>query len=398
MKFNFDQPVDRHGTGCCEWDATDEYFQFWGMGDKVPENAICLSTADMDFHCPPCVKEALHKLVDQNLYGYFSADPTIAKDYVNAVAGWYKKRYNFEIDPKEVMYVNGTCNALEITVKALTEKGDGVLITPPVYYPFYSIIEGAERTVVSSHLVETDMYYTINWEDFEAKAALESTKMCIFCSPHNPSGRVWKEEELKKVYDICTKHNVILVCDELHGDLVRTNQKFVSALSVADEKNNLVICSGANKTFNIAGLQASHMLTLNHEYKEKLFPAASNIFPNPFPIHAVTAAYNEGEEWLEELKAYLDGNLEFAVNFLKENMPEVKAVVPEGTYIIWMDFRGYGLSDEEIHDRIWEKAAVIYEDGMLFDHDNGQGFVRLCLGTQRAVIKEALERIAEQFK
>lgn len=397
MAFDFDELVDRHGTGCCEWDASDEYFQFWGLGDKVPENAICLSTADMDFRCAPCIKEELQKLVDFNLYGYFSADPTIAKEYCNAVAEWYQKRYHWQISPKDVQYTNGTIEALKIAVQCFTDPGDGVLITPPVYYPFASLIASTGRTKVTSHLINTDMYYTINWEDFEAKAALPETKMCIFCSPHNPSGRVWTKDELRRVYDICTRHNVILVVDELHGDLVRSNVEFHSMGPLVDEKKNLIVCSGANKTFNIAGLQASHIVTPNPEYYAKLFPITSNIFPSPFPLRAVVAAYTKGEEWLEALKGYLDENMKYAVDFLHEHMPTVKAIVPEGTYILWMDFRGYGLTDKEISERILQKAAVIFEEGILFDPEHGQGFVRLCLGTQRALIQKALERIAKQF-
>lgn len=396
MKFNFDEPFDRRGTGCWQWSMTDEYLRANGMGDKMPEDAICLSTADMDFRCPTCIKEALQKVVDINSYGYFTAEPLIAPEYVSAVANWFKRRYHWEIAPDDVQYTNGTVEGLKICINTFTQRGDGVLITPPVYHPFARIIAETERTQVSSPLINNDMYYTINWEDFEAKAALPSTKMCIFCSPHNPSGRVWTEEELKRVYDICTKHGVILVADELHADLIRTNVTFHSFGEVTDGQN-LIVCTGANKTFNIAGLQASHMVTTNKEYKEKLFGITSGILVSPFAPQAVTAAYNEGEEWLEELKIYLDENLKFAVDFLHEHMPKVKAIVPEGTYILWMDFRAYGLTDAEIFHRIFDLAGVMYEDGAMFDPENGQGFVRLCLGTQRTLVQKALERIAAQF-
>lgn len=397
MKFNFDEPVDRSKQGCWEWSLTDEYVRANGMGEKMPENPICLSTADMDFRCPPCVKEALQKVVDFNSYGYFSADPLMAPEYVNAVANWFKKRYDWEITPDDVQYTNGTIEALKICVKAFTKPGDGILITPPVYYPFYRIALENGGHVVTSDLINTDMYYTIDWEDFETKAADENTTMCIFCSPHNPSGRVWSEEELKRLYDICLKHNVLLVVDELHADLIRTNVKFHSMGSLCDGKN-LIVCTGANKTFNLAGLAASHVITTDPTYKAALKNITGGIFPSPFPLHAVTAVYTEGEEWLEELKEYLDGNLKFAVDFLHEHMPQVKAIVPEGTYVIWMDFRAYGLSDEEIHHRIFDLAGVTYEEGTLFDHDHGEGFVRLCLGTQRKLVQEAFERIAKQFQ
>lgn len=396
MKYNFDEPFDRRGTGCWEWSINEEYFRASGMGEHMPEDPVCLSTADMDFQCAPCIKEALKKVVEMNSYGYFSASPLMAPEYVNAVANWFKKRYNWEIKPEDVQYTNGTIEALKICVKTFTKPGDGVLITPPVYYPFSSIIRSTERRQVNSFLRNQDMYYTIDWEDFEAKAADPNTKMCIFCSPHNPSGRVWTVEELKRVYDICLKHHVLLVADELHADLIRKDVQFHSFGEITDGKN-LIVCTGANKSFNLAGLQASHVITTDPQYEGKLKEVTGSIYPSPFTLQAVIAAYNEGEEWLDQLRDYLDGNLKYAVDFLHEHMPKVRVLVPEGTYILWMDFGAYGLSDEEIKERIQNKAAVFYEEGTIFDPEHGQGYVRLCLGTQRALVEKAMKRIAAQF-
>lgn len=397
MVYNFDEPFDRRGTGCWEWSINEEYFRKSGMGEHMPEDPVCLSTADMDFQCAPCIKEALKKVVEMNSYGYFSASPLMAPEYVNSVASWFKRRYNWEIKPEDVQYTNGTIEALKICVTTFTKPGDGVLITPPVYYPFSSIIRTTERKQVSSFLINTDMYYTIDWEDFDAKAADPNTKMCIFCSPHNPSGRVWTVEELQRVYDICLKHNVILVADELHADLVRKDVTFHSFGEITDGKN-LIVCTGANKSFNLAGLQASHVVTTDPAFEDTLKKVTGGIYPSPFTLQAVIAAYSsEGEDWLDQLRDYLDGNLKYAVDFLHEHMPKVKVIVPEGTYILWMDFSAYGLSDEEIKDRIQNKAAVFYEEGSIFDPDHGQGFVRLCLGTQRALVEKAMTRIAAQF-
>lgn len=397
MKYNFDEPVNRRGTWSGEWDMTDSQLQGWGMADKRPDNAICLSTADMDFHCAPCIKEALQHIVDFNLYGYTSLNPEICPEYYTAVTGWFKRRHNWKINPAHITYVNGTIEALKIVLLSLTQPGDGVLITPPVYSPFREIIELTRRNLVKSHLINQDGYYTINFEDFEKKAADPNTKAFILCSPHNPSGRVWTKEELTTLYDICTRHNVLVISDEIHCDLTRTDQTFYPLGSLVDGKN-LIVCNGANKTFNVASLHASNIITSNDMFREKISTYTDWISPSPFTIAAVIAAYTKGDDWVDQLRQYLDENIDWSINFLKENMPKVKVQRPEGTYVLWMDFRAYGLNFQELRKLISQKAGVIQEYGLMFDPDNGDGFERICLSSQRAVIQEAFKRIYDAFK
>lgn len=396
IMFNFDERVDRRGTWSSEWDITDEQLRKYGMAEKRPENAICLSTADMDFHCAPCIKEAMQRVVDFNLYGYIGLNRESCPAYYEAVTGWFSRRYQWNIDPDDLIYVNGTIKALEITLETLTASGDGVLITPPVYSPFQEIIEQTGRRPVLSPLRNDDGYYSVDFDDFERKAAQPDTKAFILCNPHNPTGRVWSEEELVRMYDICTRNGVLVIADEIHCDLTRTGVTYTPMGRVTDGKN-LVVCSGANKTFNMASLHASNIITHDPVFKEKIRDLTDWISPSPFTVAAVIAAYTQGDQWVDELRAYLDGNVDWAVDFLHKHMPKVKVRRPEGTYVLWMDFREYGLTTKERQRRITDIAGVIKEQGELFDPENGAGFERICLSSQRAVIQEAFTRIADAF-
>ena len=394
--FDFDETVNRRGTWSSEWDITDEQLQGYGMAKKRPANAICLSTADMDFHCAPVIKKALQKIVDFNLYGYISLNQKTCPEYYDAVTGWFSSRYGWQIDPNDILYVNGTIKALEFCIETFTKEGDGVLITPPVYSPFRDIIELTKRAPVLSPLIDTDGYYTVDFDDFEKKAQDANTKAFILCNPHNPTGRVWTEEEICRMYDICTRNGVLVIADEIHCDLTRSGITYVPAARVTDGEN-LIVCNGANKTFNIASLHASHIITKNQSYKKALTNLTEWISPSPFTVAAVTAAYGMGAPWVDELRAYLDGNIDWAIDFLHKNMPKVKVRRPEGTYVLWMDFRAYGLSTQERQALITDKAGVIKEHGELFDPEHGEGFERICLSSQRVVIQEAFTRIADAF-
>lgn len=396
MKFNFDEDINRRGTYSTRHDWSDELSIEWGTG-PLPENYLPLDAADMDFHCAPCIQAGLQKVVDHNLYGYSIVHPSMAPEYYNAIINWNKRRYGWEIRPEEIFYAAGTLKAIILTLKALTKTGDSVLLNTPVYSPFYSIVRKAGRKVVKSHLLNDNGYYTVDWDDFEKKTADPQVKAFLLCSPHNPVGRVWTEEELKRMYDICTRNGVLVIADEIHGDLIRKEGRFTPIAKVVGGKN-VVVCSGANKAFNLAGLHASHIVVQDVDLRKAIKDEVGLVSPTPFVIHAVIAAYNEGEEWLEELRDYIDGNIDAAIEFLRDKMPKVKVWRPEGTYLLWMDFGAYGLSADELWERCYRKAGIGVELGRDFDEDGSEEFVRIVTSTQRTRLMEALERILRQFE
>lgn len=260
------------------------------------------------------------------------------------------------------------------------------------------MIEGSGRAVRNNALkCDAKGYYTIDFEDFEAKAKEENTTMFILCSPHNPTGRVLTYEELKTLSEICAKNNVIIVADEIHGDLIRKNQKFIPIAKVANSTDHIITCTAINKTFNVAGLHCTNVIISNPEIRKIFSDTMGMQLPSPFTIAALIAVYNEGEEWLAQITEYIDDTIKYVKNFLGEQMPTVKVRIPEGTYVLWMDFSGYRLSSQEIHDRIYNKANVILEDGHLFGIE-GKYFQRICIPSPRPLIKEALERIALEFQ
>lgn len=393
MKYNFDEVIDRRGTFSLKWDG-GKLLRDFGLTGRFDVNTIPVFVADMDFACPQPVIEALHRVVDHRIYGYSAhlCEP----EYFNALIGWFKRRNHWDILPEEVIYVNGTVEAVRLSIKAFTSEGDGVIIQRPVYGPFASSILDTHRTVVNNPLIEQDGYYTIDFADFEAKARDPKNKLFILCHPHNPTGRVWTAEELVRMADICRANGVTIITDEIHGDILRKGQGFQPLASLVDN-SNIVTLTAINKTFNTAGLHCSNAIIKNPGLRQKFQSSAGFNMPTPFAIAALIAAYNEGDEWLQQVNEYIDGNIDWVLSFLKEKMPKVRCRRPEGTYILWMDFRAYGLSAGEIHDRIYNRANVILEGGHLFDPDRGDGFERICVPTRRALLQEAMQRIAGEF-
>ncbi len=391
MVYNFDKYVNRRGTNSMKWDAGD-FLKSIGLTDRYDEETIPLFTADMDLPVAEPIIKALHKTVDNKIFGYTMP----SDDYYEAVINWFKKRNDWDINGDEIIYCPGTVKALGLAVKAYTDAGDGVIIQRPVYPPFTSSIEENRRVVINNALLNNGGYYTIDFEDFENKAKVESTKLFILCNPHNPSGRIFPRDELKKLADICYENNVIIIADEIHGDLIRKGNEFYPIVKCADRTDHIVTCTAINKTFNVAGLHATNVIIGNEDLRKKFLKERGHEMPSPFTIAALVAAYTEGEEWLEQLIEYLDNNIEFIDNFLKKNMPKVKVVKPEGTYVMWMDFRAYGLSPEEVKRRIYTEANVILESGSMFGEE-GAGYERICVPSPRPMIEKAMKRIAEAF-
>lgn len=399
MTYDFDRPVDRRGTYSMKWDGPslmESFFPGIGECEKEP---LCVFTADMDFQCAESIREELQKIVDRNLYGYTGLAPTaeVCKPYYDAVTGWFKRHYGWEIDPETIVYTPGTVNAVDIAIKTFSKEGEGVLINPPIYGPFAMSIEGAGRKVVRSPLINTGGYYTVDFAGFEEKAKDPNTKIFILCSPHNPTGRIWTPEELRRMYGICTANGVVVVTDEIHGDLIRKGETFHPMATVVDGKN-LVRCTAANKTFNLADLKTTNVVIRDPEMRAQYSKSLGFTFPNIFTIAATIGAYNGGQEWLDQVRDYLDGTIDWVLDFVKEKMPRVKIRRPEGTYVLWMDFRGYGLTPDEVNDRILKKAGVVLERGEMFDQELGAGFQRICVPTQRAVIQECFRRMEEVFE
>ena len=396
MKYNFDEIIDRHDTFSMKWDCRELHVML-GITPRFDEDTIPIHTADMDFRCCEPIQRALRKVTDHNIYGYTGAFPFgTGMKYYDAICGWFKRRMDWDISPDQITYINGTMEAIRSCIEVFSEPGDGVLITRPVYTPFTGTILKTGRQVVNSPLINNDGWYEIDFEDFERKAALESTKIFLLCNPHNPTGRIWSDEDLIRLADICRKNHVVIVADEIHGDLIRRESVFHPIAKVAGPEG-IITCTALNKTFNIAGLQATNMVFQDKSLHEEYMKKANHITPNPFTAAATVAAYNEGEEWLEQLIDYLDGNIDFVINWFKEHMPKVKIHRPEGTYILWMDFRDYGLTAEEIRERIYVRANVMLESGNQFDPERGDGFERMCVPTRRSLLKKALERIEAQF-
>jgi cystathionine beta-lyase len=393
MKYNFDEIVNRRGTYSVKWDG-GQLIKNMGLTERYDEDTIPLFTADMDLPVPQPLLDALHKTVDHRIFGY----SIFPDEYFEAIQHWFKRRHDWEIKKEELLFSPGTVHALSIAVRALTNPGDGIIIQRPVYPPFTSVITANDREVMNNALkCDDEGYYHIDFEDFEAKAKEEKTKMFILCNPHNPTGRVFTKDELKRLSNICRNNDVLIVADEIHGDLIRRNQTFIPIAKAADIVDHIITFTAINKTFNVAGLHCTNVVISNSELRNKFSSVMGMHLPSPFMVSALIAVYTEGEDWLEQLKEYIDGTMEWVVEFLSERMPKVKVRIPEGTYIMWMDFSGYGLSPEEVHDRIYNKANVLLEDGKMFGEE-GLVYQRICIPSPRPMIKEAFKRIAREFE
>jgi len=393
MKYNFDELVNRRGTYSVKWDG-GEYIKAMGLTDRYDDETLPLFTADMDLPVPQPVIDALHKTVDQRIFGY----SVFPNEYYEAIQHWFKKRHDWDIQKEEIVYCPGTVYATNVAVRSLTSPGDGVIIQRPVYPPFTrAIVENGRKVVNNPLKYDENGYYTIDFEDFEEKAKDENTKMFIMCNPHNPTGRIFNPEELKKLSDICVENNVIIVADEIHGDLIRRNQTFVPIAKVTDHLDHIITFTAVNKTFNLAGLHCTNVIISNPVLRKTFSDNIDAKSAMPFAISALIAAYREGEDWLEQLLEYLDGTMDWVVEFLEDRMPKVKVRIPEGTYVMWMDFSGYGISPKEVHDRIYNRANVLLEDGRMFGEE-GREFQRICIPSPRPMIQEAFERMAREFE
>lgn len=383
--FDFDTVIDRSGTDSAKWDAATLKEKF---GE---EEMISCWVADMDFPVAPAIAEAVQKRAAHPIYGYSNSER-----HIEAYMGWAKRRFNWDVKREWITFTPGVVPALNIAVQTFCHPGEQVMIQKPVYYPFTDAVYKNGCHVVSNDLRRVDDHYEIDFDDFEAKAKDPRTTLFIMCSPHNPAGRLWTEDELRKMMTICLENNVFVISDEIHSDLVLPGHKHHVAASLSPEiAQNVMTCTAPSKTFNLAGMQFSTIIIPNEAKRREFQQAMDNLtllFPNPFAIVSVTAAYEEGEPWLEELLTYLQGNLDWINDYVAKNMPKIKVFPHEATYLLWMDCSALGLNDQELQDVMYHDAKVAMDAGSWFG-PQGEGFMRFNMATQRSRVQAAFEAI-----
>ena len=382
MKYNFDEFIDRSHNRSAKYDEAGKKF---GSRDVIP-----LWIADMDFKTAQPVIDALKARAEEGIWGYTSRPDS----YYEAVCGWQKRRNGWDIDKSMISFNLGVVPALSSMVYVFTEPGDKVLIQTPVYSEFYDVTESWGREVVESPLKEQDGRWIIDFEDFEEKA--KEAKVFFLCSPHNPLGIVWTREELERMCHICIANNVLIVSDEIHSDLVFHGKKHIPTATLSPEiAAHVISCISGTKTFNLAGLQASATIFPNQELKARFDKFWFNLDihrNNAFSTIAMEVAFNEGEEWLEQLLGYIGGNFEFIKDYCAANIPQVKPNVPDATYLVWLDCRGLGMGNEELRDFMIRKAGLGLNEGWSFGRSLS-GFMRLNAACPRPVLEKAMEQL-----
>jgi cystathionine beta-lyase len=384
VTYDFDRVIDRANTDSLKYD--------FARRRGKPEGILPLWVADMDFQAPPCVLDALAERSRHGIFGYSDT----GEDYAAALRDWFWRRFRWRIEPDWIVKTPGVVTALHIAVRAFTAPGDGVIIQQPVYYPFSSAVQSTGRTLVISELVLRDGRYQIDFDDFEAKVAAGRVKLFILCSPHNPVGRVWTEEELTRLGEICLKHGVRVVSDEIHADFVFPGRRHRVFADVSPALRDITVtCTAPSKTFNLAGLQISNILIADSRLRAaftRAYAAAGLSQVGVMGLVACRAAYTGGEPWLEALKVYLADNLALLRDTLARELPAVRLVEPEGTYLAWLDCRALGLTAAELDDRIVRRAGLWLDEGPMFGV-GGEGFQRLNFACPRSVLAQALTRL-----
>lgn len=384
IKYDFDKVIDRSNNYSSKWDELEKVF---GREDLLP-----MWVADMDFMSPKPVIDAIVARAKQGIYGYTSRP----ESYFESVAKWMRKRHNWEVKTDWMIFTPGVVPALSFIVNAFTNPGDKVIVQPPVYYPFFRVIEDNGRRVVNNPLLFKDGRYTMDFEDLEKKVKDPLVKLLFLCSPHNPVGRVWSKEELEKLGRICIDNNVLIISDEIHQDILYPGIRHTPFASISEEfALNSITCTSPSKTFNLAGLQTSTIIIPNKIYREVYRSFMERIHllrNNVFGLVALEAAYTHGEEWLDQFLEYLEGNLRTLTEGMEKDIPQIKIIKPEGTYLAWMDCGNLSLDSKQLNDFMINKARLALDDGEWFGL-GGKGFQRINLACPRVYINEALARL-----
>ena len=391
MSYNFDIQVDRSGEGAIKWETAKRFAG--SEADKV----IAVSTADMDFQMCSEIVEAIRSKAFDRVYGYTCA----TDEYYQAVISWMQRRHNWLIQRDWIAPVPGIVPSLYYCAYAFTEPGDGVIIQPPVYYPFFEFVEKTGRSLITNPLVKNGSSYEMDFDDLEKKASLPNAKMLVLCSPHNPVGRVWSKDELQRLASICVKNGLIVIADEIHFDIVfPPNRHYAYGNLDPELTKNCIICTSPSKSFNIAGLQVSNLVIQNPEMKKRYIQAALNCgfySLNTFAYIGCIAAYEHGEKWFDAMLRYVAENDRFVRNYCSENLSQLSITPLEATYLQWIDFSAIGIDCLEREAIFRKKAKVFFESGHIFG-EQGRDFERLNLAYPRTVIKEVLDRICITLK
>lgn len=387
MKYDFDEIIERRGTHSIKFDSMQE---LWGRNDLIP-----MWVADMDFRTPSFIVEAIRKRVEHEIFGYTKP----SDEYFNSIIRWVDKRYGMKVCKEEIQYIAGIVPGIHHAVCALSEKGDKIMIQPPVYHPFKQVIEGTGRSVVQSPLILRDGRYYMDFDSMRKQ--IQGCKLYILCNPHNPGGVVWSREELETVADICKESGVMVISDEIHADMTFLPHKHLPFAMVNDwTHENTVTFMAPSKVFNMPGIIASHAIVFNNDLRERFYLYLEQndlVMGNAFAYPAVEAAYTQGEDWLKQMLNYVYENIRLVDTSLKQKMPKIKAILPEASFLIFLDCRELGYeTQEQLVDFFVNKARLGLNDGAMFGKE-GTGFMRLNVATPRSIVEEAMKRLEEAY-
>ncbi|MDD4847345.1 MAG: PatB family C-S lyase [Bacteroidales bacterium] len=389
MLGNFNKIIDRSKTDCIKYDLRRETF---GKEDVIP-----MWIADMDFRAPECVLKALRERINHGVLGYGARLDCFFKSIID----WNKLRNNREIDPEWIVFSPGVVPAFTVSTLALTEPGDSVIIQPPVYPPFFDAVKQNRRNLVCNPLINNNGYFTFDYDNFREICQKHHPKVLILCNPHNPVGRAWTFDELKKLTDLCLEYGVTIISDEIHSDLLLHGNQFIPTASISKEVENITLSASApSKTFNIAGLSTSYIIISNPVLREKVQNVYNHMHllsGNVFGNLALQTVYEQGVPWLESLLQYLSANAKYATNFINKRLKPIQTHLPEATFLMWLDCRGLNMSEKEIDDIFIQKAGVGFNLGTEFGSE-GDGFFRMNIGCPRQTLKTALENIEKALK
>ncbi len=388
--FNFDEVILRTGTSSMKWDLTEALF---GEKDMIP-----MWVADMDFKAPPAAIEAMQKRAMHGVFGYTFR----SSSYLEAAVNWQEKRHQWKIKPEWIVGSPGVVTALSVLIELLSDPGDHVMIQAPVYHPFYRIITSHRRRVTDNQLLLTDSgRYELDLEEMERQIIADKVKLLVLCHPHNPVGRVWNENELRAIGQLCVKHGVFVLSDEIHGDIIFKGHRHIPFASLSEEIAKLTVtCTAPSKTFNIAGLHSSSTIIEDEKLRERYMTSLQTYsisMENCFAQVAVEACYRHGEPWLEELLIYLEQNADALMEFVAQRLPQIKMYKPEGTYLAWLDCRAVSENPEQLKELMFHKAKVAFNEGSMFGKE-GAGFLRVNFGTPRSLLMEGMERFARALE